>query len=109
MGYDEKNADSINKDNIEDNTEELALFFKVFADSTRLRILKTLLSGESCVSDIAEKLNMEQSAISHSLSFIKQMKLIKSKRVGKQMVYFLADDHISSIITMGLEHIGEED
>lgn len=97
-------------DNISHNElEELTDFFKVFADYTRLRILQSLMDGGLCVSEIAEKLEMEQSAISHQLRVIKQMKLVKATREGKQMVYSLADDHIYTIITMGLEHVREED
>ncbi|MBP5331108.1 MAG: winged helix-turn-helix transcriptional regulator [Lachnospiraceae bacterium] len=86
---------------------DLAELFKCFGDSTRIRILCVLLEGEFCVNDIAEALNMTQSAVSHQLKLLKQAKLIEGKREGKQILYSLADEHVRSIINIGLEHIEE--
>lgn len=86
---------------------DLAEFFKVFGDSTRIRILYVLHEEEVCVCDIAQALNMTQSAVSHQLKILKQSKLIKSRREGKQIFYSLADEHVHSIIAQGREHILE--
>lgn len=92
-----------------DETElyDLSELFKVFGDSTRIRILFVLFEAEVCVCDIAEALNMTQSAISHQLRILKQSKLVKSRREGKSVFYSLADGHVRTIISMGLEHIEE--
>lgn len=87
----------------------LADLFKVFGDSTRLRILTTLYDREICVQDIADALGMTQSAVSHQLKLLKMSKLIKNRRDGKQMYYSLADNHVSTILAMGLEHLEEDD
>lgn len=87
---------------------ELADFFKVIGDSTRLRILYVLFEAEVCVCDLAEALNMTQSAISHQLKVLKQNKLVKARREGKSMFYSLTDNHVRSIIEQGRVHIGEE-
>ena len=92
---------------IEDEMYDLAELFKCFGDSTRVRILCVLQQGEFCVGDIAEALNMTQSAVSHQLKLLKQAKLIAGKRDGKQILYSLADEHVRSIINIGLEHIEE--
>ena len=86
---------------------DLAELFKVFGDSTRLRILFVMFEEELCVGDLAEKLGMTQSAISHQLKILKQSKLVKTKRDGKMIYYSLADEHVRSIIAQGLEHIEE--
>ena len=86
---------------------DLAELFKVFGDSTRIRILFVLFETEVCVCDLAMALNMTQSAISHQLKILKQAKLIKNRREGKQVYYSLADDHVATILAMGLEHIEE--
>ncbi|MBQ8318147.1 MAG: winged helix-turn-helix transcriptional regulator [Lachnospiraceae bacterium] len=86
---------------------DLAELFKVFGDTTRIKILYTLFESEMCVCDIAEVLNMTQSAISHQLKVLKQAKLVKNRRDGKQIIYSLDDGHIANIITMGIEHIME--
>ena len=86
---------------------DLAELFKVFGDSTRIRILFVLHEGEVCVQDIADALQMTQSAVSHQLKILKQSKLVGSRREGKQMFYSLADDHVLSIIDLGLEHLRE--
>lgn len=87
---------------------DLAELFKVFGDSTRIRILYVLFESEVCVCDLAEALNMTQSAISHQLRILKQSKLVKSRREGKSVFYSLADDHVRTIIAQGQEHIEEE-
>ncbi len=89
--------------------EELAELFKVFGDSTRIRIMLELLREELCVGDLAEILSMTQSAISHQLRILKQNKLVKARRDGKSVFYSLADDHVRTIIGQGREHIEEED
>ena len=86
---------------------ELADLFKVFGDSTRLRVMVTIADAEMAVSDIAESLNMEQSTISHQLRVLRQNKLVRVRREGKQMYYSLDDDHVKKIIEMGLDHILE--
>lgn len=85
----------------------LADFYKVFGDATRVRILCVLLKAEVCVCDLAELLGMTQSAISHQLRILKQMKLVKNRREGKTVYYSLADGHIQTIISQGMEHIAE--
>ena len=86
---------------------ELADFYKVFGDVTRIRILCVLLEEEMCVCDLAAVLGMTQSAISHQLRVLKQMKLVKNRREGKTVFYSLADSHIQLIISQGMEHITE--
>lgn len=86
---------------------DLADLFKVFSDSTRIRILVALFEGELCVGDIAVKLEMSQTAISHQLRVLKQNHLIKYRRQGKSMIYSLADDHVKTIIDCATEHIEE--
>ncbi len=87
---------------------DLADLFKLFSDSTRIRILYLLLlEKELMVGDIAEKLNMTQSAISHQLRLLKQSKLVKNRRDGKAVYYSLDDEHVTSILAMGKEHIEE--
>ena len=85
---------------------DLAELFKVFGDSTRIRILFVLFEAEVCVCDLAKALNMTQSAISHQLRILKQNKLVKSRREGKSIFYSLADDHVRTIINQGREQIG---
>lgn len=85
----------------------LSEFFKVFADSTRIRILFILRNGELCVNDIAAGLEMSQSSISHQLRILKQNRLVKFRRNGKTIYYSLADDHVVNILCQGLEHIEE--
>lgn len=91
----------------EDLLADLADFYKVFGDMTRVSILCALLESEMCVCDLAELLGMTQSAISHQLRVLKQMKLVKNRRDGKTVFYSLADDHIQNIISQGMEHIQE--
>lgn len=87
---------------------DLAELFKVFGDSTRIRILFVLFEAEVCVCDLAQALNMTQSAISHQLKILKQNKLVKSRREGKSVFYSLADGHVRTIIAQGREHIEED-
>lgn len=91
----------------EDTLYELADLFRVFGDSTRVKILFVLLESEMCVCDIAEVLGMTQSAISHQLRVLKQSKLVSSRREGKSMVCFLTDDHVRSILAQGMSHVTE--
>ena len=91
----------------EDALFDLSELFKVFGDSTRIRILYCLFENEMCVCDIATLLNMTQSAISHQLSVLKKSKLVKSRRSGKTVFYSLADGHVRAIINQGMEHIQE--
>lgn len=97
-------------DTIPEETElyDLAELFKVFGDSTRIRILFVLFEAEVCVCDLAQALNMTQSAISHQLRILKQNKLVKSRREGKSIFYSLADGHVRTIIAQGREHIEED-
>ena len=92
----------------EEDLYDLADLFKVFGDTTRVKILYVLRCCDMCVCDLAQSLQMTQSAISHQLRVLKQMDLVKNKREGKMILYSLADDHISGILDMGLEHINEE-
>ena len=91
----------------EDDLDDLADFFKIFGDTTRIKILYVLLCSEMCVCDLAQILNMTQSAISHQLRVLKQMDLVKSRREGKTIFYSLADGHITTILSQGLDHIQE--
>lgn len=86
---------------------DLAELYKVFGDSTRIKILYVLFESDMCVCDIAQLLNMGQSAISHQLRVLKQAQLVKFRRDGKQVIYSLADDHVRTIIDNGMEHIME--
>ena len=91
----------------EESLYDLAELYKVFGDTTRIRILYALFESEMCVCDIAEILNMTQSAISHQLRVLKQARLVRNRREGKQIYYFLADDHVRTIIGQGMDHINE--
>lgn len=86
---------------------DLSEFFKVFGDSTRIKILYVLSQSEMCVCDIATLLQMGQSAISHQLRVLKQMRLVTFRREGKTVFYSLADAHIQTILAQGTEHISE--
>ena len=90
-----------------DTMDHIADLFKGFADPTRVHILYLLAQGEQCVGDIAENVQISQSAISHQLRMLKGMHLIKYRREGKSLLYSLADDHVRTILEMGLEHIME--
>lgn len=91
----------------EEHLYDLAELFKVFGDTTRIKILYVLFESEMCVCDIAEILNMTQSAISHQLRVLKQNRLVRFRREGKNIIYSLADEHVRSIINQGMEHINE--
>lgn len=95
------------KDMTEEELLELADLFKMFSDSTRIKILYELFDGEKNVSEICEDIEMNQSAVSHQLKALKTAKLVKSRREGKAIYYSLDDDHVKTIIAMGKEHIEE--
>ena len=88
---------------------DLGDLFKIFGDTTRIKILYLLFEAELCVLDMTELLGMEQSAVSHQLKILRDSKLVSSRREGKMNVYFLADDHVRSIIGQGFEHLTEGD
>ena len=92
----------------EDDLYDLAELFKVFGDSTRIKILYVLFESELCVCDIAQLLGMTQSAVSHQLRILKNNNLVKFRREGKTVFYSLDDDHVSSILSLGMEHLAEE-
>ncbi|MGP1489091.1 MAG: ArsR/SmtB family transcription factor [Peptoanaerobacter stomatis] len=92
---------------VEEEVYDLADLFKIFSDSTRIKILCILFESEMCVYDLSGILGMSQSAISHQLRLLKQSKLVKHRREGKIIFYSLSDDHIRKIIDNGLEHIQE--
>ena len=91
----------------ENKAIDLSDLFKVFGDSTRIRIINVLFDNELCVGDIADKLNISQSAISHQLRILKSSKLVKYKKEGTLIYYSLDDDHVEKIFKMGCEHINE--
>ena len=86
---------------------DLAELFKVFGDSTRIKILYSMFETELCVNDIARLLNLSQSSVSHQLRILKTSKLVKFRREGKSIYYSLDDEHVRSIISMGMEHVEE--
>lgn len=92
----------------EEDLMDLAELFKVFGDTTRIRILFVLFEAEVCVCDLAEALNMTQSAVSHQLKVLKQAKLVKNRREGKSIFYSLADEHVRTIIAQGMDHVEED-
>lgn len=97
---------------VEPNTEEilsLSDMFKLFADNTRLRIICSILNTELCVCDLCELLELNQSTVSHQLGLLRNAKLVKYRRDGKQVYYSLQDEHIEKIISLSLEHILEEE
>ena len=91
----------------EDTLYDLTELFRIFGDSTRVRILYVLFASEMCVCDIAQLLGLTQSAVSHQLRALKNVRLVKSRREGKTVFYSLADDHVKTIIDQGLEHVRE--
>ena len=91
----------------EEQMADMAELFKVFGDSTRIRILIALLDGERCVGNLAETLSMTQPAISYQLRILKQAKLLRCRRAGKLILYALADDHVQTILHMAKEHLEE--
>lgn len=92
---------------MEEEAYDVAELFKVLGDATRVRILFMLIGKEMCVCDIAQLLDMTQSAISHQLRVLKQARLVKYRREGKTVFYTVSDDHVSTILNMGVEHIME--
>ena len=91
----------------EDDLYDLAELYKVFVDTTRIKILYVLFAAELCVYDIAQLLGMTQSAVSHQLRILKNNKLVKFRREGKTVFYALDDDHVRSILKLGMEHLGD--
>ena len=91
----------------EEELYDLAELFKVFGDSTRIKILYVLVESDMSVGDIAQALNMTQSSISHQQRVLKQSRLVRFRREGKNIVYSLADDHVHTIMSQGLEHLEE--
>lgn len=91
----------------DDRLYDLSEVFRVFGDSTRIRILYALFESELCVCDIAELLHLSQSAVSHQLRILKDAKLVKFRREGKRIAYSLDDDHVRSILSLGMEHVEE--
>lgn len=94
----EKNADKI---------VDMSDFFKALSDPTRLRIVLTISKGEICVNDIANNIGMTKSAVSHQLSYLKKLRLIKSRKEGKEVYYSLDDDHVNLLINSAWEHVTE--
>lgn len=91
----------------EDKIIDLSELFKIFGDSTRVKIINVLLDNELCVGDIADKINFSQSAVSHQLRILKDSKLVKFRKEGNMTYYYLADDHVEKIFKMGCEHVNE--
>ena len=91
----------------ENELYDLAELFKVFGDSTRIKILYSMFETELCVNDIAKLLNLSQSSVSHQLRILKTSKLVKFRREGKSIFYSLDDEHVRAIISMGMEHVEE--
>ena len=87
--------------------QRLSIFFKVFSDETRLKILDSLLDGEKCVCDIAEEIQVSQSAVSHQLKNLRALNLVKTSKFGQNVKYGVVDDHIKVILEVGIEHINE--
>lgn len=91
----------------DDKIIDLSELFKIFGDSTRVKIINTLLNKELCVNEIAEQINVSQSAVSHQLRILKSSKLVKFRKEGILTYYSLADDHVEKIFKIGCEHINE--
>lgn len=89
----------------EEELYDLAELFRIFGDSTRIRILYALYEGELCVCDLAQLLGMTQSAVSHQLRILKDAKLVRFRREGKSILYALDDHHVRQILSVGLEHL----
>lgn len=101
-------VDKVSKNMLKEEASiDLAEFFKIFGDSTRIKILNALITESMCVCDIAALLNMTHSAISHQLKILKQAKIVKYIKVGKVVYYMLDDEHIEQIFKKGVEHIEE--
>lgn len=91
----------------DDKTIDLAELFKIFGDSTRIKIINILMNEKMCVGDISHNINVSQSAVSHQLRILKDAKLVKYEKKGNMIYYYLADDHVLKIFRMGCEHINE--
>lgn len=91
----------------EDKIIDLAELYKIFGDSTRIKIINILIDNELCVNQISEKTNVSQSAISHQLRILKSSKLVKYRKEGNSIFYSLADDHVEKIFKIGCEHINK--
>lgn len=91
----------------EDKIIDLSELFKIFGDSTRVKIINSLIDNELCVNEIAELTNTTQSAVSHQLRILKSAKLVKYRKEGTSIIYSLSDDHVEKIFKMGCEHINE--
>jgi ArsR family transcriptional regulator, lead/cadmium/zinc/bismuth-responsive transcriptional repressor len=104
---DEKLQEIIEQQPDDEILYDLAELFKIFGDSTRIKILYALSENELCVNDIAQVLNMTQSSVSHQLRILKDSKLVRFRREGKSIFYALDDEHVRNIINMGMEHVEE--
>ena len=91
----------------DDKIIDISELFKIFGDSTRVKIINVLLDKEMCVNDIVNAINVSQSAVSHQLRILKSSKLVKYRKDGKEIYYSLADDHVEKIFRMGCEHVNE--
>lgn len=91
----------------EETLNDVANFFKIFGDQTRIKIIASLLNKELCVQDIADTVKMNQSAVSHQLRILRSSNIVKSKRDGKSIIYSLNDEHVEKIFSLGYEHITE--
>ncbi len=91
----------------DDKIIDLSELFKIFGDSTRVKIINVLINGEMSVNSISERIGASQSAVSHQLRILKDSKLVKYKKIGNMAYYFLADDHVEKIFMLGCEHINE--
>ena len=112
MGQTTEHMDDVKAAFSEDMPDEeilydLADLFKVFSDTTRIKILYSLMGGELCVADIAETIGATQSAVSHQLRILKTSRLVKFQREGKNVLYSLADDHVFTMLAVGMTHICE--
>ena len=105
----ENAAEKVKANMYDDLIYDLAELFKVFGDSTRAKILSCLEISELCVCDICECLNMNKSAISHQLRILRQAKLVKARKRGKEVMYSLDDEHVSKIFECGISHLQEKD
>lgn len=103
----EKNADLDESMPDEEILYDLADLFKVFSDTTRIKILYAIMPGERCVADIAEAVGASQSAVSHQLRILKASRLVKFQRDGKNVLYSLSDDHVHTMLAQGMHHICE--
>lgn len=108
IAHDELVKQVLKRQPAEEHLYDLAELFKMFGDSTRIRILYALFESELCVGDIAQILNLSQSSVSHQLRILKDSKLVKFRREGKVIFYALSDEHVKTILSMGMEHVEEE-